>query len=106
MRNFLIPSGLEYPVVDCGTLLLRTSAGALLITAGCLVGASAAQAAPSGDGAGAHGAESAGAAKSVSGAKSWGESTAPAGTSTATESANTKSSKESQRSVAPCNPRD
>ncbi|WP_423488148.1 alkaline phosphatase family protein [Mycobacteroides sp. PCS013] len=86
-------------MVDLGTLLLRTGAGALLITAGCLVGASAAQAAPSGDGPGAHGAESASGAKSSSGATSSGESTAPAGTSTATDSVNTKSSKESQRSV-------
>ncbi|WP_057965439.1 MULTISPECIES: alkaline phosphatase family protein [Mycobacteroides] len=93
-------------MVDLGTLLLRTGAGALLITAGCLVGASAAQAAPSGDGAGAHGAESASGAKSSSGATSSGESTAPAGTSTATNSVNTKSSKESQRSVTPRNPHD
>lgn len=93
-------------MVDLGTLLLRTGAGALLITAGCLVGASAAQAAPSGDGAGAHGAESASGAKSSSGATSSGESTAPAGTSTATDSVNTKSSKESQRSVTLHNPHD
>ncbi|MBV0918556.1 alkaline phosphatase family protein [Mycobacteroides chelonae] len=93
-------------MVDLGTLLLRTGAGALLITAGCLVGASAAQAAPSGDGAGAHGADSASGAKSSSGATSSGESTAPAGTSTATDSVNTKSSKESQRSVTLHNPHD
>lgn len=93
-------------MVDLGTLLLRTGAGALLITAGCLVGASAAQAAPSGDGAGAHGAESASGAKSSSGATSSGESTAPAGTSTATDSVNTKPSKESQRSVTLHNPHD
>ncbi|WP_064409790.1 alkaline phosphatase family protein [Mycobacteroides chelonae] len=93
-------------MVDLGTLLLRTGAGALLVTAGCLVGASAAQAAPSGDGAGAHGAESASGAKSSSGATSSGESTAPAGTSTATDAVNTKPPKESQRSVTLHNPHD
>lgn len=94
-------------MIDLGTLLLRTSAGALLIAAGCLVGASAAQAAPSGDGAGVHGAESASGAKSGSGATSSGESTARAGAgSTATDSVNTKSSKDSQRSVTPRNPRE